>query len=447
MLLVVVGVARNGLAQAPRPAAEVAARLDQLEQEIRILQRLRELERDSLAAVARAAPRVTAGSDGFSLRSADGRFQLRARGYFQADGRFFPDPAGASGTNTLILRRARPILEATVYQRFDFRLMTDFAEGRAAVFDAYLDARLFPELVLRAGKYKPPVGLERLQSATDLKFAERGLPTNLAPNRDVGLQLSGDLWGGRAAYTLGVFDGVPDVSSSDGDGGDDKDFAARLFFQPFLRGGALKGLGFGVGASTGIERGATAAPGLAAYRTPGQQTFFRYRIDGTAPNTVVADGARRRLAPQAYFHVGPCGLLAEYTFSSQDVRRDTAASARLSHRAWQVGGSWFLTGETASFRSISPRRPFDPAAGRWGAIELAARYGEILVDADAFPTFANPDAAARRARAWGLGLNWHLARNVKLVADYERTAFAGGGAGGTDRPAENFLVTRFQTAF
>jgi phosphate-selective porin OprO/OprP len=449
--LLLLGIARGAVGQAPPSTPE--ERLRQLEQEVRILKRLKELERDSLAALAQATPRVTAGAEGFSLRSADGRFQFRARAYFQVDGRFFvDDDAGGTNTlfqaaNTFVLRRARPVLEGTVYRIFDLRLMTDFADGRAQIFDAYFEARLLPGVAIRAGKYKPPVGLERLQSATDLRFAERGLPTNLAPNRDVGLQLSGDVGGGLVSYAIGVFNGVPDLSTGDGDAADDKDFVGRLFFQPFLKTRGLSGLGLGAGASTGIERGTLVLSGLPTYRTPGQQPLFRYRSDGTAPNTSVADGARRRLSPQGFFYTGPIGVLVEYTFSSQDVRRDTTGPARLTHHAWQVAASWFVTGERASFRSVAPRKAFDPAAGGWGAVEIAARYGELAIDPASFPTFANPDVSAQRARSWGVGLNWHLARNVKLVVNYERSNFAGGAAGGADRPPENFFVTRFQTAF
>jgi len=64
----------------------------------------------------------------------------------------------------------------------------------------------------------------------------------------------------------------------------------------------------------------------------------------------------------------------------------------------------------------------------------------------AFPLFADPAVSARRIRAWAVGLNWHFARGVKLMVDYERASFAGGAAAG-DRPPENFLATRLQTAF
>jgi phosphate-selective porin OprO/OprP len=42
-------------------------------------------------------------------------------------------------------------------------------------------------VVARAGQYKAPVGLERLQSASAIVFLERAFPTELAPNRDRGV--------------------------------------------------------------------------------------------------------------------------------------------------------------------------------------------------------------------------------------------------------------------
>src|SRR5688572_30511482 len=66
----------------------LAARVDQLDQQIRILQRLRELAADSAAAAAKdkVTPTVSA-KDGFSLKSGDGKYTLRFRGYLQSDGR------------------------------------------------------------------------------------------------------------------------------------------------------------------------------------------------------------------------------------------------------------------------------------------------------------------------------------------------------------------------
>jgi phosphate-selective porin OprO/OprP len=422
-------------------------RVEALDQKVRSLERRWELEQETAAAKAKEGPILGAGKEGFFLRSGDENFQLRLRGYVQADGRFFADDQEHLGIDTFLMRRVRPIFEGTVYKNFDFRLMPDFGGGSTSLQDAYLDARIRPEAKLRVGKYKPPLGLERLQSGADLLFVERGLPTNLVPNRDLGAQLHGDLWGGTVSYALGAFNGIFDLGNGDIDNNDSKDFVGRLFVHPFKDTtlGPLQGFGLGFAGSYGDHAGDVSSPHLPSYRTPGQLVFFRYRSDGTAAGTTVADGIESRYSPQGYCYWGPFGLLWEYVWTSQKVKRDTER-ATLDHDAWQVQLSYVLTGEEASYRSVSPARPFDFAKGHWGAFELAARYGELHIDKDAFPIFADPSRAARIAKAWGIGFNWYLNRNVKFQWNYEQTDFTGGGAHG-ERAKEHAILSRLQISY
>jgi phosphate-selective porin OprO/OprP len=426
--------------------SSLESRVDALDQQIRILQRIRELAADSAAAAAKDRQSATANAkDGFSLKSADGQYSLKLRGYAQADGRFFPSDDAAAIPNNFLLRRARPIIEVTVGRYFGFRIMPDFAGSQVTVFDAYWEGKFDPAFSVRAGKFKPPIGYERLQSATDVTFAERGLPTNLVPSRDIGLQVGGDVSQGTFEYQVGIFNGATDLASADGDLNDSKDLAARVFVQP-VKQGALKGLGFGISGSTGVEQGNATTTDLAGYRSASQQTFFRYRTDLVVPeNTVIAEGRRSRLSPHAYLGLGSFGLLGEYVLNRQEVRR-TTTTATLTHRAWQTSGSYFLTGEYAGFRSPTPKKPFDLKAGTFGAVELVARYGELDIDDDAFPVFANPTSAASKAKGLGVGLNWHLNKQIKVAVNYEHTTFEGGGTTG-DRASEDFVVTRFQHSF
>ncbi len=78
------------------------------------------------------------------------------------------------------------------------------------LYEAYMQLNYFSRVNLRVGKFKPPVGLERLQSDDDTNFIERGYPTLLVPSRDIGYQFSGDIVKRRVAYQVGVFNGVPD---------------------------------------------------------------------------------------------------------------------------------------------------------------------------------------------------------------------------------------------
>jgi phosphate-selective porin OprO/OprP len=192
---------------------------------------------------------------------------------------------------------------------------------------------------------------------------------------------------------------------------------------------------------------------LPSYKTAGgQNAFFSYRTGTTG---TYADGVRSRWTPQAYYFVGPFGALAEYVRTEQEVTRQltptSKRSGRVDNSAYQVLVSYFLTGEKASYNSFAPRSTFRLGSPGWGAWELAARYSELAVDSAAFTggaqSFSDPTAAARRASAWAIGLNWWLNANVKWVLDYEVTRFDGGAVGGADRPNERALATRFALAF
>lgn len=397
---------------------------------------------DAPAAATSSAPTVNAGPDGLTVRSSDGNFQFRLRGYFQSDVRAAADDAADTVVDTFVLRRVRPILETTVYERFSFRLMPDFAEGRVTLFDAHMDFRLSSALSLRAGKFKSPFGLERLQSATDLLFVERAFPTLVAPNRDVGIMASGAL-AGAGHWAGALVNGTPDGGSSDLDDNDGKDLVGRLVLFPLSafehrRTGTLT---VALAADRQNRAGTALLPGLSQPRTPGQQAIFRFLGVTSEPARVVVDGLHWRMSPQATYYVGPFGLLFEFVRSSQHVRYG-AEEHDVITRAWQVAGSWVLSGERAGARGVEPASPFDPKSGTWGALQLAARVHEIGLDRVTYLAMAEA-GRSRRARAWTVGLNWSLNRGIKLVANYEEVHVHGV----TSRPPERLFLGRAQLSF
>jgi len=456
------GPARPAAAEEAPRGATIEERLDALDQRQRVLERNRELDQEAAQERAKSAIIAGAGKDGFILKSADGSFQLKVGGFVHADGRFFLDDEQKPATNQFLIRRAFLNFEGTVNRIFVFRIQPDFGGGKTTLQDAYLDARFAPAIQLLVGKTKTPFLLERLQSATDRRFVELAFPNSLSPNRDIGAFLHGDLFNDTVSYAAGVFNGLPDGDSSDGDIADDKDGAARIFVRPFRNTGIepLEGLGLGIAATYGNQEGKVDAAkrsvtsNLPAYKTSGQNTFFSYRSgvdsgDFSPDNNVIADGNRTRISPQAYYYRGPFGLLGEYVRNRQEVRRNSDVAA-LTNSAWQAAAHYVLTGEKNSFKHINPARPFDPSKRQFGALELAARYSELRLDNDAFPRYADPARSASRAKAWTAGLNWYLTRNVKVAANYEQTRFKGGaGSAGAirDRETEKAVLSRFEVAF
>jgi phosphate-selective porin OprO/OprP len=444
-------------ARAEPSMADLLQRLEEQEQKILVLERKLEIKEEtdksvaSTAAVAKASPR------GFSIQSADGQNQVKLRGVVHFDGRYLANDDPNDLSDTWQATRIRPIVEGTVGGIYDFRFTPDFGQGRTVIQDAYVTGRFNPSFQVTAGKFKAPVGLERLQGSNDIRFVARAFPTSLAPNRDLGVQVGGKLVDSRLDYAVAFLNGSNDGASSEAFGdvdiNDDKEWAARLFAHPFAESDsfALRGLGLGIAATYTDQDGTAAQPLLPSFRTPAQSTFFRYRTGATP---TLADGERTRIAPQFYYYVGSFGLLGEYTQVSQDVSRTTSIGLRdasLDTIAWQLAASWFLTGEEAAFRGFKPGAIFSLENGTWGAFELVGRYHELSIDDDAFiggaDSFADPEVSARKATAWALGVNWYLNENLKWVLNYERTRFDGGAAGGADREDEEAFLTRVALGF
>src|SRR5688572_20719783 len=369
--------------------ADLRQEIEDQKQRLLILERKLELQQEAATAAAASAPRVTASASRFQIGSTDNSNFLRLRGTLHADNRTFGGDSVPETADTFLLRRVRPTIEGTFGGIYDFKFMPDFAGGRSIIVDAYAAARFNPGAIVTVGKFKPPVGLERLQSSADLRFTDRALPTNLVPNRDLGVQLSADFKGGAFAYAVRYFNGVTDGQSTDNLATPDVevdtagDYPARLFFQPFVNSSNfnLRGLGFGVGTTWVDVDGTAANTALSAYRSPGQQSVFAYRANtatGTTPNNATfANGERLRLAPQLFYYRGSFGLLGEYTQVEQDVSRTVGAttlSDSLTNSAWQVQFSWFVTGEEEAFRGFTPGSTLQPGKPGWGAFEIVARY-------------------------------------------------------------------------
>ena len=417
----------------------------EVDQRLRVVERKQELQVEADAAKAATATTLALDAGKGLSAKAPGGLEVKLRGLVQADLRHFAD--GSTQNDGFLFRRIRPTLEGTWGPLVGFRLTPEFAGDSATIVDAYVDLKFDPRATVRVGKVKGPVGLERLQSGGATAFIERGFPTELAPNRDLGAQLQGDVFGGALNYTVGVYNGTVDgrdavTSNPDGE----FEYAGRLFWEPFKNSdGNLGTLGIGVAASVGDTFGA-GNNFLPRYRTPGQEQFFGYG------SNIAANGERLRKTVQGYYYRGPLGLLGEWITSSQEVRvasgTGVGTRAKLENEAWQVVAGWVLTGEDASFRGVlKPSSPFAIGKDGWGALELTGRYGRIDIDDAAFPLFANAAASANGASTWGIGLNWYLTQNLKLATSYTQADFDGGAAAGADRVDEKTLFTRAQLSF
>ena len=225
-----------------------------------------------------------------------------------------------------------------------------------------------------------------------------------------------------------------------------KDFNGRILAQPFKDLGIpfLAGVNFGVAGSYGTQSANPGNPNLPRYVSFGQQTTFQFRTGSPAnvTNTAYAQGPRWRISPQAYYYWGPFGLMADYVSSTEGVTYNRK-STELTNGAWSVALTYVLTGEAASYKGVTPAQPFNPFDDRWGAVDIAARYGQLLIDDNAFPTFANPAVAINQDDELAVGINWYWNRNIKWDLSYAYSQFKGGAKTG-NRPSENVIIGRIQ---
>jgi phosphate-selective porin OprO/OprP len=505
----------------PAPVAPqvttISPEVAKLKTKVNTLERKLEVQEEVNTAAFKKLPVFDGGENGFKITSSDKKHQLRIGSAIQTDYRNFlgdnppawiPNSTAATGwyggvgPDSIFLRQARIILEGYVFNDIYFKLMPDFAQTSNTsnlIPDAFVDFAYEKRASLLVGKYKPSIGLERLQGDVNTVFLERAFPTNLAPNRDMGIQLHGAF--AKPGYSSEKVAGAIDskntftyqvgITNGTGDSGNiamngalpnsstqfanNKEFDGRIFAQPFQHSGYGWLEGFGIGVSGSFSNPDHLA--LSAQRTPlGQSQFIDYTslnasTAGSSQRTITSNGNANRIYPQAFWYSGPFGLMGEYVRSTQTLNASGSTTAgrygsssnniSQTNTASQLQLSYVVTGEDNQFEGVKPIRNFDPAKGTWGALQLAARWSELNVDNDSFQLL-NPIKTASKATALTVGANWFLNKYSLIRFDYENVFFTGGAGTSTttgsgvnarttyniaDRPSEQVLSTRFQLAF
>ncbi len=394
-----------------------------------------------------ATPKITINDRGISIASADGDSALRLRALVQADSRWFFDDPASPGSEGFLLRRARIIFEGQFGRLFHYQIVPEYGGSSVYLLDGNITLAFAPEVQVKFGKFKAPIGLELLQSDSWAFFPERSLATNLVPNRDIGVQIGGELFGKTTEYQIAVLNGIGEGRSNQTNAEFDrgKDFVARVFARPFRnrKDSFFEGLGIGLAGSVGRQEGDLGR--TSGYRTDAQQTLFSYR------SGVIQDGATWRCTPQLSYYNGPFGLLGEYVVSTVNLRAAAGQPSReITNKAWQVAAGYVVTGEKSSFNGVIPKNPFNLEKGAWGALELAARFDSLDIDNDVFPVLADPNASATSASSWTLGANWYLTRAFRFSLNYVQTDLKSATPNPTGillREDERAIITRAQIAF
>ena len=428
-----------------------------------VVERNQEIAAEEAAKKAAESPRISFTDKGFTLRSADGQHALRLGGTLQLDDRQYINQAN-DNNNQFIVRRARVYASGTLWKYTDFRFMPDFGtrdaqnlQNTAIIADAWLNFKAIPEFQVQAGKFKPPLGLEMLQSDQNTVFMERSATTQLQPSRALGFQLHGLLFEDTLSYALGVFTTSPNNWTQTVDTNLGYGVHGRLFARPFVNDAdELSGLGFGVAgayvntfdnqiSATGNDAN-DVSNGLNSYATDTGATFFQFQNGGTGIPIAALEGAYYILTPQAFYYYGPFGIQAEYIVQSRGMELVGGGAInpqiRATDFAWQTTLSYNITGEDNSFDSLTPAKNFDffqsddpDAVGLW---QVAFRVDQLQLDNNYFEpvstgtsntSFARGglnNSARQNARgffSYSLGLNWYLNPNIRAYASAVYTPF------------------------
>jgi len=204
---------------------------------------------------------------------------------------------------------------------------------------------------------------------------------------------------------------------------------------PFLAAGVepLRKLGLGLGASTGGHNGTSDNSRLFSLQSYGGQTFFLFATGA------VASGRAQRVVPHLTWGFGPVSAYADAVWA-----RDKISGTDVTSNAWCWTTSFVLTGEDAApLTFVIPSHPLDLPTGHFGAFEIVAAVGKVMIGSAAFPALANPALAMKGMTAYGLGLNWYPSRGVALLVTYGHQVFTAADSAPA-RPNEDTLTARFQ---
>ncbi len=326
-------------------------------------------------------------------------------------GGFFQYDIGISGftEKTIGIRRLRTEFKGSITEEISYKINIKYDDGSATLLDGYIDLKLTPKEWLRIGKTKSPIGLERLQVNSNLLLPEFGFTTYLIPNRDSGIQYIQKT--PTQELNLGLFIGASDGQNADTESNKSQSLAGRFFLTPLNQKNERFGIGIGGNLEQKTGNATATGTGITTYTYPGYGSFFTYK------NTTYTNGTGYRIVPQSYYYKGPFGLMGEYAISAQELSNGSDA-INAKNEAWQLSFQYILTGENASYGSITPKLPFKSGKGL-GAIQIGLRASSLRFDNEAFGTLVATDQA-KEMKQYGASINWIWSQNVQWTLAVEQ---------------------------
>jgi phosphate-selective porin OprO and OprP len=322
-------------------------------------------------------------SNGAYLKTADDRFSVKLNVGVEPLFTYDYNEDDTDSTSFRI-RRARIYLSGNVaYPWLKYYTQITLEGASAALRDAYLKATCLKWLQPQLGQYKVPFDREFLISGFGLELVERSnASSEFSLQRDMGLQLGGELMASHLTFEVGIFNGS---GANQNNVNTDYMYVGRVVWMPFDR------LGYSQSAVDNPERprlavglGLAYLPGL----EPGERKTLAGRLGSTSVLPVdsdvfqgVADIAFAY--KRVYFEGG-------YFYRNIDPNSQTAFGSQDAYGFYLQGGYF-----------IVPKQ-----------FELAARYS--FIDPD------NPLQVSNNKQHEGtFGMNYYFyGHRLKAQADY-----------------------------
>lgn len=396
---------------------QLEAKVERLEAENKKLSQDLEWKSDRLEKVETRAAKAAQPGVAPTFSDPSGNFTFKIRGVVDVDTVLFQERKGGYDFNDgTAFRRARLGVDGTAFKDFKWRLEADFAGNAVSILDAYLQYAAVKPFVITLGQHKAPYGLEANNSDNFNTFIERGQFTNAFGNvgaeRRVGL--SAQYIKDNFTFTAGFFG--DNESSQRANNAVDESWGvnARTTWAPVNEPGRIIHLGASTYWRTGLKEGNNTKDAIRVNDRP------NIRVD----NGNIADSGVITGVDNVYYGGveaagvwGPVSVVGEYGHLKVDR---FAGLSNPSFDGFYVYGSWFLTGESRTFRegNFDRLRPFKDVnikSGGWGAWELALRYDYL--DLEDTPVAAR---VGNNSESLTLGVNWYLNPHFKLQFNWIR---------------------------
>ncbi|MFQ5415768.1 MAG: OprO/OprP family phosphate-selective porin [Myxococcota bacterium] len=340
---------------------------------------------------------------GLRLRFEEPQIELRLGGRFHGDLAFFDDDA-SSIDNDAQVRRGRAYIAGRLFEDWKFKFEREFSDERSGWRNLWLRYEPFDRTWIKVGNFVAPFGLEDVASSNHATFMERALSSALSPSFGTGVAVHhrgrlGDTkrrnhWTATGAFTVEPLnDRQDDLQHRSNHWA----LTSRVTFAPVAE-----------------RRRVFHLAGSFEYRNVDGGSNYRVRTrpeSGMAPpflSTGLLPDVDQTIAfgVEAATVLGPFSAQAEYM--RMKLERDTRSDPVFD--GWYVQATYLVTGEsrrystgTGTFRGVRPK-------GKWGALELAARYSMLdLVD---------ETVTGGRAKNFTAGVNWYLCENLRLMFNW-----------------------------